>query len=134
MSAAETNTGTAGPSPGRRILLVEDHADSARAMSRLLRALGFTVSVAARLDEARQLFASEQPDLLICDIALPDGNGLDLMRDFRAVCPTIKGIALSGHGATADLHRSRDAGFSAHVVKPIDFTRLREVIAEVVEA
>ena len=131
MNAAQGTAGTAFPK-GMRVLLVEDHADSARAMARLLRALGFDVSTAGRLDDARNALATASPDLLICDIALPDGNGLDLLSEVRAVHPAVKGIALSGFGNSADLHRSRDAGFSAHLVKPIDFNRLREVIAEVV--
>jgi PleD family two-component response regulator len=69
--------------PGTRVLLVEDHSDSAKAMARLLRTFGFQVEITYRLAEARAAARAGKFDLIICDIALPDGSGLDLMRELR---------------------------------------------------
>ena len=65
------------------ILLVEDHADTATALSRLLRRTGHTVSVAASVADAVQVNEGGNIDLLICDIGLPDGDGRDLLRQLR---------------------------------------------------
>jgi CheY-like chemotaxis protein len=69
-------------------------------------------------------------DVVISDIGLPDGSGLDLMRELRAL-RTVKGIALSGYGSDRDVRSSLDAGFAAHLTKPIDLAQLIEAIARV---
>ena len=71
-------------------------------------------------------------DLIVSDIGLPDGSGLDLMRGSRGVhpCPA---IALTGYGMEEDIRRSREAGFTAHLTKPIDFDRLLTAIGEVAD-
>jgi len=69
-------------------------------------------------------------DVLVSDIGLPDGTGLDLMRALLDLYP-IKGIALSGFGMEEDIRRSREAGFSDHLVKPVNPQRLQEVIQQV---
>ena len=63
-------------------------------------------------------------DLLISDIGLPDGSGLDLMRPAPAPSSAVTGIALSGFGMEDDLRKSREAGFDAHLTKPINFQTL----------
>ena len=66
-------------------------------------------------------------DLLISDIGLPDGTGVELMRHLLARHP-IKGIALTGYGMEADMQQTRDAGFSAHLIKPINFKDVEAAI------
>jgi PAS domain S-box-containing protein len=115
-----------------RILLVEDHADTAEAIAELLRLLGHEVTVALTL--AAGLAAAEEIqsiDLVVSDLGLPDGNGLDLMRELAGRYG-LKGIALSGYGMEEDLRRSREAGFERHLTKPIDFQSLQAVLREVV--
>jgi CheY-like chemotaxis protein len=114
---------------GRRILLVEDHVDTRKVMSRLLASFGFVVLAAGTVREALHLAERENVDLLVSDIGLPDGSGMDLMRQLRARQP-IKGIALSGFGQEDDLRRSVEAGFLKHLTKPVNFNTLREVIAK----
>jgi signal transduction histidine kinase/CheY-like chemotaxis protein len=123
--------------PGVSILLVEDHKDTLAAMVRLLRRLGHRVtgaeSVAAAVAAANTAATAGQPfDLLVSDVDLPDGTGLDLMRQLAADAdPThrpIRGIALTGYGMEADVRRSEAAGFFAHLVKPINFTDLEDAI------
>src|SRR5205823_4440351 len=114
-----------------RILLVEDNGDTLRVLARLLRTRGYRVAtadcVAAALAEADR----EPFDVLVSDIGLPDGSGLDLMRTLGAERPVL-GIALSGYGMEDDLRKSRDAGFAAHLTKPVDFPVLEETIRRMV--
>ncbi len=119
-----------------RILLVEDHADTAEAIAELLRLLGHEVTVALTLSAG--LAAAEDIhgrgpggiDLVVSDLGLPDGSGLDLMRELAGRYG-LKGIALSGYGMEEDLRRSREAGFERHLTKPINFQALQTVLREV---
>lgn len=109
------------------ILLVEDHADTVRIMARLLRSFGYTVRTAGSVREAIEAAEHETFHLLISDIGLPDGSGIDIMSRLKARYGTV-GIALSGFGNDDDLRNSETAGFSAHLVKPVDLRKLEEVI------
>jgi PAS domain S-box-containing protein len=126
------------PSRALRILLVEDHLDTAEALAELLRLLGHEVvvaaTVAAALAAADEIRGRQQEgtDLVISDLGLPDGSGLDLMREL-ARRHGLKGIALSGYGMEEDLRRSREAGFERHLTKPVDFEVLQAVLREVAE-
>ena len=98
-------------------------------MARLLQGYGHHVSTARGVNTALAA-ANVQPfDLLISDIGLPDGTGLELMRQIQAIRP-IKGIALSGFDSSEDVRQSRDAGFVAHVTKPVDFDKLHRLISQ----
>ncbi|MGH7179208.1 MAG: response regulator [Tepidisphaeraceae bacterium] len=112
-----------------RILLVEDNPDTAMIMSRLLESEGHSISTAGSMQDALQ-HADDPIDLLISDIGLPDGNGLDLMRIFCARKP-VRGIALTGFGSREDIENSRAAGFDRHLTKPIDFQKLLNTIEQV---
>jgi two-component system CheB/CheR fusion protein len=114
---------------GRRILLVEDHADTALVMSRLLERMGFQITTADTLQAARARAGEEPFDLLICDIRLPDGSGLDLMREMKSN-GGMKAIALSGLEADEDAGKSAEVGFQRHLTKPIDFKTLQQVVGE----
>jgi two-component system, NtrC family, sensor kinase len=122
--------------PGRplRILLVEDHGDTARVMCRLLSANGHAVQTAADVVTALKLTEQHAFDLLLSDLGLPDGSGLDLMRALRARGLDVPGIALSGYGQEKDIQQARDAGFLAHLTKPVSLPRLMEAIAKAVGA
>jgi two-component system, chemotaxis family, CheB/CheR fusion protein len=78
-----------------RILLVEDHEDSNRSLTNLLRRRGFLVQSALNFQSALNLSAKEEFDLLISDLALPDGSGIDLMQTLQSTGPVL-GIALTG--------------------------------------
>jgi CheY-like chemotaxis protein len=112
-----------------RILMVDDHVDTNRALQRILSKMGYQVRTAGSVASA--LKAAEEPfDLLISDIGLPDGSGIDLLRMLRDRQP-VKAIALSGFGMEDDIRRSREAGFSEHLVKPINLQKLEEAIQHV---
>lgn len=100
------------------LLLVEDHADTAGALSELLRDEGHQVQAAASLAEAVEAFRHQPFDLLITDLGLPDGSGHDLLARLRSIRP-VKGIVLSGYGMDSDVAKSRDSGFSEHLTKPV---------------
>ncbi|HET9228779.1 MAG TPA: response regulator, partial [Thermoanaerobaculia bacterium] len=115
--------------PGWRILLVEDHEDTADAMADLLGARGHRVTVARTLAEARASAERESFDLLVSDLGLPDGSGHELMRELGA--RGLRGIALSGYGMEDDLRKSREAGFERHLIKPVSPQALEAAIQQV---
>ena len=99
-------------------------------MQRLLQRLGYEVTTAHSVRSALDAATSGDPfDLLISDIGLPDGSGLELMRELLARRP-IKGIALSGFGMEDDIKKSMAAGFYEHLTKPINFKRLETAIRQ----
>ena len=113
-----------------RLLLVEDHVDTSRVMQRLLSRCGYDVTAADGVSSAlRACAAAPQPfDIIVSDIGLPDGSGLDLIRQLRVQFPAVPSVAISGFGMDEDHRRSREAGFSAHLTKPIDLAALRATI------
>jgi CheY-like chemotaxis protein len=114
----------------RQILLVEDHEDTRRIMCRLLRSWGYTVTAASSVGGALELATKQTFDLLISDLGLPDGSGLDLMRQLRSR-HAIKGIALSGYGMEEDIAQTKAAGFLVHLTKPVDLQKLEEVVRQI---
>jgi len=120
-----------GGSRELRILLIEDHADTAEAMAELLRVLGHEVTVAGSV--AAGLAAAERHagclDLVLSDLGLPDGSGVDLMQELHERYG-VRGIALSGYGMEEDIRRSLEAGFDRHLTKPINLQALQAAIQE----
>jgi len=126
-AALSDQAATAGASTRRpdgkrplRVLLVEDHADTAEMMCLLLTMEGHEVVTASRVAEALAAVEAAAPDILISDLGLPDGSGLDLIRDLRARGVRVPAIALSGYGTSADIELSKAAGFGEHLVKPLN--------------
>jgi len=117
-----------------RILLVEDHGDTAEAMLRLLMAEGHEVAIAGNVATALEMLSANPYDLLISDIGLPDGNGIDLMYEIRRRGFTMPAIAHSAYGQEQDIRRSREAGFLTHLIKPASIGQLTEVINSSIKA
>lgn len=113
-----------------RILLVDDHRDTCTALERLLVRRGHLVAATQNMRSAMEAATRNQFDLLISDIALPDGTGIELMTCLRGIKP-IRGIAISGFGMNGDIERSLGAGFSEHLVKPIKVEKLEAAIDRV---
>jgi len=134
VKATDAVAPAAGAQGGRqlRLLVVEDHADTARTLARLLGRAGFAVVTASNVASALATAERETFDVLISDIGLPDGCGTEVMRGVRARS-TVPGIAMSGYGMEEDVRRSREAGFSEHLVKPVDADKLKEAIRRVTE-
>ena len=122
------------PSAGKiacAVLLVEDHADTRAIMEFVLEEFGCRIRAAGSVAEALQL-AGEQPfDLVVSDLGLPDGSGTDLMRELKATYG-LRGIALSGYGMDSDRARSREAGFDAHLVKPVNLELLEATVRRLI--
>src|SRR5438034_6346099 len=118
----------------RKILVVDDHVDSLNAMARLLLLTGFEVRTATTYAGAIEQCKESPFDLLISDVGLPDGNGYDLMRELLGRQCATRGIAVSGYGEDADVEQSLAAGFSAHLIKPVQFDALREAIQRLIPA
>ena len=120
-----------------RVLVVEDHPDTAEQFARLLRRAGHEVVCAGSIKEA-QTYALVAPDqnracafdILISDLDLPDGSGRELMRHLAQRYP-IHGIAISGHGMKEDVDGSMQAGFSYHITKPVNWVELKAVIDKI---
>jgi len=110
-----------------KILLVDDHQDTCAALEKLLARRGHLVAVSHDVRSAMEAAARNKFDLLISDIALPDGTGMDLMMQLRAIA-NVPGIAISGFGNDVDIGRSLQAGFSEHLIKPIKLDNLEAAI------
>ena len=113
----------------QKVLLVEDHDPSRAALAILLKSRHYDVSLAGSVAAARSLIANERFDFLISDIGLPDGNGFELMREMKST-GDVRGIALTGYGMEEDMDRTRDAGFTVHLTKPILAESLDQALAQ----
>jgi signal transduction histidine kinase len=112
-----------------RILFVEDHEDTNRSLTLMLRRRGYEVHPANDVRSALDIATGNQFDVLLSDIGLPDGTGIDVLKALRAK-GEVFGIALSGFGMEDDIRRSGEAGFSHHLVKPVDLNKLDSIIQE----
>jgi signal transduction histidine kinase len=112
---------------GLKILLVDDHQDTCAALEKLLVRRGHLVAATHNVRSAMEAATRNKFDLLISDIALPDGSGMDLMMQMRAIS-NVPGIAISGFGNNVDIERSLQAGFSEHLIKPIKLENLEAAI------
>ncbi|HEY2158727.1 MAG TPA: response regulator [Isosphaeraceae bacterium] len=119
---------------GLAILVVEDNPDILRYLVLLLEQAGHRVRPAANFAEAVDAAVSGPIDVLLSDIGLPDGSGLELLRTLRNDRPGLPAVAFSGFGSDDDVRHSLEAGFAAHLTKPLDFRRLslaiRNAVAE----
>ena len=113
-----------------RILVVEDHSDTLQALSRLLSHFGHEISLADSAQNALNILGSKEFDVVLCDIALPDGNGYDVIAEAKRRRP-VKAVALTGFSATEDIQRGKEAGFDFHLTKPVDFHELRSVLGQI---
>lgn len=112
-----------------RILLVEDHQGTLKLMTKLLMYLGHNVRTASTVKDALEIGQHEELDLVISDLGLPDGSGNDVMRVLKGRY-ALKGIAVSGFGMDEDIRQSEAAGFSRHLIKPVDLEKLKAAIQQ----
>jgi CheY-like chemotaxis protein len=111
-----------------RILLVDDHVDTLKVLRRLLEGDGHSVTAAASVYEAARAVKGNVFDLLISDIGLPDGSGLDVLQSARDCQPHLPAIAMTGFGMEQDIRQSEKAGFTLHLTKPVDVNSLETAI------
>lgn len=129
--AAAPAIGAPAQAPARRVLVVDDNRDAAESLAMLVEHGGHTAVVAH--DGAAALAAAERerPDVVLLDIGLPQMNGHDVCREIRKAPwgRDMRVVALTGWGQEEDRRKSRDAGFDAHLVKPVDFDALLKLLA-----
>src|SRR3989440_12074266 len=113
-----------------RILLVEDHDDTAEAYRTLLMRRGYFVHVARNVADAKAAAVAREFDLLICDLVLPDGDGCELCRELREASG-IGAIALTACGYPADFAKTKAAGFRSHLLKPVSLDGLIAAVESV---
>lgn len=111
-----------------RILVVDDHAASARVLALLLRRCGHEVREAVTVDDAVRLARDAPPHVLLSDLELPDGDGYELLRRVRAADPTVRGIALSGHSGQPYDRLCRSAGYEVLLTKGAGLEPILEAI------
>ena len=116
----------------RRVLVVDDHQDTCTGMKKMLERRGYQITVAHTAQQAVEKVRTQEFDLLISDIGLPDRSGYELMREVQST-KALPGIALSGFGTEQDVNEALAAGFSGHLTKPINFERLEEAISNLLE-
>jgi signal transduction histidine kinase/ActR/RegA family two-component response regulator len=118
--------------PAQRILIVDDNADSADSLSRLLRVLGHEVQTAHDGPAALELARTHPPGIVLLDIGLPGMDGLEVARRMRHELGLSRAVlvALTGHGQEDDKRRSQEVGFDAHFVKPVDLDALHALLAQ----
>jgi CheY-like chemotaxis protein len=116
-----------------RLLVVDDHVDTCTGMRMMLERRGYDITVAHSAGQAVEKTQEADFDLLISDIGLPDRSGYELMSELRQ-SKGLVGIALSGFGMETDVTKARDAGFSEHLTKPINFDRLDQAIRHLLES
>jgi len=121
------------PRPARqaRVLIVEDNDDSRVTLQRILQADGHLVSAARDARAGLEAAAAGSPNIAVVDIGLPGMDGYQFARAMRErLGGGVRLIALTGYGSEADRQRSAEAGFDAHLTKPVDIDRLLTLITE----
>ncbi len=113
---------------GLHVLLVEDNEYTSSAMAQLLEALGHSVHVSATVNAALHAARETRFDLLISDIGLPDGSGLEVAKAWSTLQDDAPSIAITGYGMEEDIQRCKAAGFMNHLTKPVNIDRLEALI------
>ena len=119
------------PSTGaQRVLLVDDNVDAVESMEILLQAFGYEVSTAVHPEIALARLEAFAPTAAVIDIGLPGMDGYQLAAEIRRrlAGKPMRLIAFTGYGGAEDVARARQAGFDAHLVKPVDIDRLIAVL------
>lgn len=111
------------------ILLVEDHTDTRRVLSSLLGRSGHEILTAKGVTDALQVLSSTRVNVLLSDLGLTDGDGLDLVVKAKTLQPKISAIALTARGSENDQEQGKKAGFDHYLTKPFDFHELRTLLS-----
>lgn len=109
------------------VLLVEDHTDTRGVLSLLLSRCGCRLVTAKNAADARSRLEEMQFDVLISDLNLPDGDGIDLVRFAKSKQP-LKAIALTGRSTEEERQAGLEAGFDFYLTKPVDLQELRQLL------
>jgi len=116
------STGEQAMSKGKRVLLVDDNLDAAESLAQLLSLSGHDARTAGDGSQALRVAQEFHPDVVFCDLGLPGMNGFEVAKELRLL-PFGRDMvlaALTGYGQPSDREKSAEAGFDAHLVKPVD--------------
>jgi PAS domain S-box-containing protein len=130
-AAAEERPRAASRASSRAVLVIEDNVDAGQTLAEILELQGHRVRIARDGRSGVALARELRPDVVLCDIGLPDLDGYEVARTLRAD-ESLRGtrlVALSGYAQPEDRDRARQAGFDAHVAKPPDTDELMDVVA-----
>ena len=127
---AGSNTSGHAVSGTRHALVVDDDIDSAASLRALIAGEHFTVAVANNLRDARRQIALQQPDILLLDLRLPDGNGIDLLADPEVVANS-EVVLCTGHASIETSVQALRLGAADYLVKPINLKQLQGVLSRV---
>src|SRR5262249_22943528 len=118
----------------RHVLVLEDHEDTRMLLGVLLRNLGFTVDATPRVTEGFAAFQQKRPDIILCDLAMPDGDGFSFIARVRALSQEkggrVPAIALSAFSGPKVVDRALRAGFNRHLAKPVGLDVLISTVQE----
>jgi signal transduction histidine kinase len=130
--AGREDAGDAAPTPGRRILVVDDNVDAAESLALLLRLQGHDVAVAADGPTALEKARAERPEVIFLDLGMPGMDGYEVARRLRQLPDVgpVRLVALTGWGQEEDRRRTRQAGFDHHVVKPVEPDALHQLLSQ----
>jgi two-component system nitrogen regulation response regulator GlnG len=117
-----------------RILVTDDDAAIRTVVREALRRAGHVVEVAGNLAEQRRAFVHFRPDVLVTDVVLPDGNGLDAIADIRADYPDLPIIVLSAQNTFTTALRANEEGAFEYLPKPFDLGELGRAVADALQA
>lgn len=114
----------------QRVLIIEDHQDVLESLKALLECYGYIVKVAATGNDGIELARQFNPDIIICDLGLPDIDGYTVAKKIRleSQLKEVRLLALSGYGQEENRRQSRESGFDAHLVKPVDGQELEKLL------
>ncbi len=111
-------------------LAVDDDPNFLLALAELIEGQGFTVNTATTLRDARQRLSRQTPDIVLVDLYLPDGNGIELLKDFDAVRPA-QVVLMTGHADLESAVQALRLGASDYLTKPLDIGRLKGILSQV---
>ncbi|MEX2317393.1 MAG: response regulator [Pirellulales bacterium] len=119
------------PTGSLRVLVVDDNKDAANSLAMLLRQGGYDVQVAFSGAAALAMATEFLPDAVLLDLGMPELDGYEVARLMRKkrTLKNVRLVALTGYGRDDDRQRSQEAGFDAHLVKPVEIQKLRELLA-----
>lgn len=115
------------------LLIVDDEASLRDMMTIVFEEEGWHVDAAATLAEGRASIAKNEPDLVLCDLMVPDGSGIDLIRDVKASNPSVAFIMITAHTSTKSAVDALKAGAFDYIAKPFDVEELKIIVRKAVE-
>jgi PAS domain S-box-containing protein len=133
-TSARNSTSTAADLTGRRILVVDDDDDTRTFITAALRTYGGEVDAVQSVAAALDALKTSEPDIVVTDIAMPERDGFDLLRDMQLHFAHVPAIALTGFGGSSDERRILDAGFRAFIAKPVDPLEFAQTVERVTRA